>query len=156
MRERSQAQIEQLSLLNLNIDWLINEYPLEKSVLKLHANVDELLSSLGVSGETRVIVRAAAVLGDLPFSVDNPKVSLARSKVIPNTVRTIRGALDLADETGVDIRLELHSTITYLENIEDHNTEADLEGLNLPINYLDFTLNPALDYLNDAKAILAQ
>lgn len=154
MNERQRHQAEQLHLLNLNIDWLITKYPLPPDDTEMHSNVRDLLSGLGISGETQVVVRAAAVLGDLAFASDDPKTSLARPEVIPNTVRTVKGALDLAQEMDVDIRLEINSALHYLSNVRDQNKEIDLGDSQLQTGYLDSTLNPAIRSLNEARQIL--
>lgn len=151
MNERQGQQAEKLYLTNLNIDWLINKYPLPPDATKRHFDVDNLLKALNISGETRAVVRAAAVLGDLA-NISDPRASLARPEVIPNTVSTITSALDLAKETGVDIRLEINLALRYLD-IVNRSHEGRFDDT-LSLNYLDSTLNPAIMYLGRVRQIL--
>lgn len=148
MNERQRQHAEKLYLTNLNIDWLINKYPLPQEVIEQHAKVDDLLSSLNVSVETRAVVRAAAVLGDLAYAPGD----LVRPEVIPNTVRTIRGALELAQEMNIDVRLEINLALRYLD-IANRSQENHINP-SKSIDYLNHTLNPAIMYLGRARQIL--
>lgn len=157
MNETLVRSIEQLGLNNLNIDldYLTTKYPLPLDVVERHENAIGLLTDLGVSRETQIIVRAAAVLGDMPFAADDSKKSLSRSEVIPNIVTTVRSVLDLAKSRKIDVRLEINSSIHYLDNVKDHDESALLDSDNLTLEYCDETLNPAVMYLKEARQILS-
>lgn len=112
-----------------------------------------LLGKIGLSAETRTLVRAAGLLRDIVYAQTKP-VRLVEGTVVPTIARVISNTLGIASRKGIDIKVELGVGLAYLESMRDHNDESILEA-NLSTEFLNDHLNPAISGLEDAKKIIS-